>query len=255
MSTIVLKNGLIFDGFNEELIRHKKLILRDGKIDGIVEEHEKVEDTIELDLQGGFVSPGFIDCHMHMLLDEVPQDKNRTLSTVSVGGELYPDADSATAYLGVDNCRKLLHAGFTTVMDGGGRNYIDPALREAIQKEYVIGPNYLISGKQLTTNKAHFVGFSIEPAGPYQMRKAVRDLMWWSVDFVKMQLSPPIRMVGRNSNVTDFTMEEIEAAIDEPQNLHQPSESSLSLLPLVNEHELEFHNYVLHQLPLRFLPW
>ena len=69
--------------------------------------------------------------------------------------------------------------------------------------------------------------FSVEPAGPYQMRKAVRDLVWWNVDFVKMQLSPPIRMLGRNPAATDFTVEEIEAAIDEAHNYGTPVHAHL----------------------------
>jgi imidazolonepropionase-like amidohydrolase len=129
-----------------------------------------------------------------------------------------PNADAAVAYLGVLNCRRLLNAGFTTVLDGGGNNFIEVALREAINKGYFDGPNYYVAGKQLTTNHAHFVGFSMEPFGPWGMRKAVRDLMWWGVDFVKMQLSPPIRMAGRNSQACDFTAEEIEAGIDEAHN-------------------------------------
>lgn len=225
---LILKNAVIFDGVNEEPLRGKSLVIADGKIDAICDgEAVCTGDVRIIDLDGAFVSPGFIDCHMHMLLDEVPADKNRTLSTMSAGGELYPNADCAAAFLGVDNCRKMLEAGFTTVMDGGGRNFIDCALREAIQKGFVPGPNYLISGKQLTTNKAHFIGFSMEPYGPYGMRKAIRDLMWWSVDFVKMQLSPPIRMVGRNSNATDFTVEEITAAIDEAHNYGTPVHAHL----------------------------
>ncbi len=225
--TVVFKNCVIFDGVNEDLIRGKALVVADGKIERICTERENFDGCRIFDLGGAFVSPGFIDCHMHMLLEEVTVDKNRALTTSSAGGEMYPNADSAAAYLGVDNCRKMLRAGFTTVMDGGGRNFIDCALREAIQKNFVSGPNYLISGKQLTTNKAHFVGFSLEPYGPWGMRKAIRDLMWWSVDFVKMQLSPPIRMVGRNSNATDFTQEEINAAIEEAHNYGVPVHAHL----------------------------
>ena len=42
----------------------------------------------------------------------------------------------------------------TTVMDGGGNNFIECALKEAIQKGYIEGPDYYIAGKQITTNKS-----------------------------------------------------------------------------------------------------
>lgn len=218
----VYKNCNIFDGIHDEIKENMCVVVDEKKISDVLPAGTVFEDTKIVDLNGAYVTPGFIDCHMHMLLDEVPVDKNRMMTTQSAGGELYPNADIAAAYLGVDNCRKMLEAGFTTVMDGGGRNYIDCALKEAINKGFVVGPNYYVSGKQLTTNKAHFIGFSLEPYGPYGMRKAVRDLMWWSVDFIKMQLSPPIRIVGRNSEATDFTLEEIQAAIDEAHNYGVP---------------------------------
>lgn len=67
----------------------------------------------------------------------------------------------------------------------------------------------------------------MEPYGPYGMRKAVRDLMYHSVDHIKLQLSPPIRMIGRNSLACDFTVEEIEAAIDEAHNYATPVHAHL----------------------------
>ena len=67
----------------------------------------------------------------------------------------------------------------------------------------------------------------MEPYGPYGMRKAIRDLMAHSVDHVKLQLSPPIRMIGRNSQACDFTVEEIEAAIDEAHNYATPVHAHL----------------------------
>jgi len=217
IESVILKNVDYFDGKSEELLRGRTIVINDGKIDAITDEDIQYESIKAIDLSGYTVTPGFIDCHMHMLLEEVP-NKDIQLTMTTPGGERYPNADAAVAYLGALNCRKMLDAGFTTVIDGGGCNFIECALREALNKGYLDGPNYFIAGKQLTTNPAHFVGFSTEPYGPYGMRKAIRDLMWWGVDHVKLQLSPPIRMLGRNPNACDFTKEEVMAAIDEAHN-------------------------------------
>lgn len=243
---IVLKNPAIFDGVNEELIRGKSLVISGGKISRICDSTESFENARVFDLTGSFLTPGFIDCHMHTLLEEVPQNKNRVLTMVSAGGEPYPNADSAVALLGVDNSRKLLKAGFTTVMDGGGRNFIECALKEAISKGFVQGPELYLAGKQITTNHAHFIGFSEEAFGPYGMRKAVRDLMWWGVDFVKLQLSPPIRMVGRKSDATDFTQEEIAAAIDEAHNYGVPVHAHIRSAAALKKFLLAGGDYVIH---------
>ena len=225
---IIIKNVNVFDGVQDKLLQNQVIIVEDGKIkDVFTNSGEKTLENGEVyDLKGYTLTPGFIDCHMHMLLEEVT-DKEKSLSTSSPGGERLDTAQAAVAYLGAYNCRKMLDAGFTTVMDGGGNNFIECALKEAIHKGYIEGPDYYIAGKQITTNKAHFVGFSTEPFGPYGMRKAVRDLMYHSVDFIKLQLSPPIRMIGRNSQACDFTMEEIRAAIDEAHNYATPVHAHL----------------------------
>lgn len=223
----IIKNAAVFDGVSEKLLEGHAIVLEEGIIRDVVPQDTlSVENARVVDLEGYTVTPGFIDCHMHMLLEEV-QDKETSLSISSPGGEMLDTAQAAVAYRGVRSCRRMLAAGFTTVVDGGGSNYIECALKEAIAKGYFEGPDLYIAGKQLTTNKAHFAGFSTEPYGPYGMRKAVRDLMYHSVDHVKLQLSPPIRMVGRNSDACDFTEEEIGAAVDEAHNYGVPVHAHL----------------------------
>ena len=227
MKRLILKNVNIFDGVSDGLLENQTMVIENGKIADIFPEgSQETENGKIIDLKGYTLTPGFIDCHMHMLLEEVT-DKEESLSTTSPGGERLDTAQAAVAYLGAYNCRRMLDAGFTTVIDGGGNSWIECALKEAINKGYLDGPDLFIAGKQLTTNKAHFVGFSMEPYGPYGMRKAIRDLMAHSVDHVKLQLSPPIRMIGRNSQACDFTVEEIEAAIDEAHNYATPVHAHL----------------------------
>ena len=225
-NSLVLDNATVFDGVSGDLLRGKAIHISNGVIDAIRDAGADHGSARVVDLAGRYVTPGFIDAHMHLLLEEVP-DKDTRLTTLSPGGERYPNADAAVAMLGVRNCRRMLAAGFTTLADAGGCNFVECALREALNKGYFEGPNYLIAGKQLTTNHSHFLGFSMEPYGPYGMRKAIRDLMWWSVDFVKLQLSPPIRMVGRNPLACDFTEEEVAAAIDEAHNYGLPVQAHL----------------------------
>ena len=166
---IIIKNVNVFDGVQDKLLQNQVIIVEDGKIkDVFTNSGEKTLENGEVyDLKGYTLTPGFIDCHMHMLLEEVT-DKEKSLSTSSPGGERLDTAQAAVAYLGAYNCRKMLDAGFTTVMDGGGNNFIECALKEAIQKGYIEGPDYYIAGKQITTNKAHFVGFSTEPLDPME---------------------------------------------------------------------------------------
>jgi len=246
MNTLVLKGVSVFDGVSDLLIPNQDVVVEGGRILEVTPTGRDYENARVLELAGCTVTPGFIDCHMHMLLEEVSPDKNRSMTTTTPGGEAYPNADSAAAYMSVGNCRNMLQAGFTTVVDGGGRNFADCALREAIQKGHVIGPNYFVAGKQITANRAHFTGFSVEPYGPYGMRKAVRDLVWWGVDHIKIQLNPPIRMVGRSAEICDFTEEEVAAAIDEAHNYGIPVHAHLRGAEAIKRFLRAGGDYVVH---------
>ena len=138
---IILKNVNVFDGISDELQENCMVVIEKGLIREIIKSDcENVENAKVIDLKGCTVSPGFIDCHMHMLLEEVT-DKETSLATASPGGERLDTAQAAVAYLGAYNCRRMLEAGFTTVIDGGGNNYIECALKEAIKKGYFDGPD------------------------------------------------------------------------------------------------------------------
>ncbi len=211
---LILKNARIFDGVNEEL-EAKTLVVEDGKIYDITQDIGEECDKGEIvDLTGCVISPGFIDCHLHFLLDEIPE-KERQMNDQTAGGVIYSNVDSYVAYRGAAAARATLHAGFTTVYDGGGVNHIDVALREAINLGFVEGPDYNICGREITAWPSHFRGLGDVTYGPWMMRQAIRERLYWSVNHVKIEMSAPIRSLGRSLEKSAFTVEELLAATDE----------------------------------------
>lgn len=212
---LVIKNVNVFDGVNEEIIKNVAIIIENGKIKEIIPQCTKsFEDCEVIDAEGKYASPGFIDCHVHFTLDEIP-DKERQLNDQSAGGVIFSNADSYVAFRTVEAARKTLEAGFTTVVDGGGVNYVDVALKDAIKMGYVHGPDYYISGKQITAWPSHFRGLGQETYGPWGMRKMVREQLYWCADQIKIENSAPIRSIGRSLSKSAFTLEEMTAAVEE----------------------------------------
>ena len=101
--------------------------------------------TRTIDLKRGYVLPGLIDSHVHLLSEFSPTARLKELS--------YSDVDYA--FEGAANARKTLLAGFTTVQDVGGRDEAIFSLRDAIDKGFVDGPRIRASGRAVTPTGGH----------------------------------------------------------------------------------------------------
>lgn len=63
MSYIKLKNGTLVTPFRS--VRGGTVVLQDGIIAGVHDRDVDVPDALELDVEGRYVAPGFIDIHVH----------------------------------------------------------------------------------------------------------------------------------------------------------------------------------------------
>lgn len=212
---LVLKNAVIFDGVSEKPIKNHVVVVEGKVIKEIKPDTgENFDQARIIDLEGFTLSPGFIDCHMHPFMQEITH-KDKRMNDSLPGGTRLPNGDFYIAYRGVPAVQKALYSGFTTVFDGGGINNMDIALRDAIALDYIEGPDYYTCGQQITAWPAHHTGLSTVAAGPYEMRKAIRERLFWAVDHIKIENSAPARAYGRTMEKSAFTMEELLAAVDE----------------------------------------
>ncbi len=97
---------------------------------------------VEIDLQGTFLCPGLIDCHVHM--NAVPGEKG-----LYAMKKLDQNIITLRAtYM----AREMLSRGFTSARDCGGTS---AALKEAIRDGVVSGPRLFVSLNQLTQTGGH----------------------------------------------------------------------------------------------------
>lgn len=140
-----------------------------------------------IDLKSGFVLPGLIDSHVHLLSEFSPTARLKELS--------YSDVDYALE--GAANARKTLLAGFTTVQDVGGADEAIFSLREAVSKGFVDGPRIRASGRAVTPTGGHGDGNGYSPAlsvlftgntcdGADDCRRAVRQAVKNGADVIKI---------------------------------------------------------------------
>ncbi|MCV6963601.1 amidohydrolase family protein [Mycobacterium intermedium] len=133
---MVVRGGHVFDP------RSGTAAPADVVIDGerIVDVGPGLDGDTELDARGQLVVPGFIDCHVHVTLDDV--DTMRLIQTPF----------SLRFFQAVRNLRLTLHAGVTTVRDAAGA---DLGVKEAVATGLVEGPDMQIAIGVLSPTGGH----------------------------------------------------------------------------------------------------
>ena len=153
MSRLLIKNVNIIDSLNGG-IENQNIFIEDGVIKEIFGESAITPEADEvLDLSGKWLMPGLIDMHTH-LNAETGINKSR------MSGALWrantPPPLKAMHFL--SNAQKTLMAGFTTIRNCGHVTYYMPedvAVREAINKELVVGPNIVACAGFITMTAGH----------------------------------------------------------------------------------------------------
>jgi len=219
-----IKTGHLVDVENGRILDQQIILVRGGKIEAVGRELKVPAGAKVLDFSNKTVLPGLIDCHTHLAdgahdgnADPVSQLK-RTASQVVLES--------------VPNARMTLESGFTTVRDVGVyRALNDVALRDAINKGYIVGPRMFVAGAYVTitggagamTGQAPDIklpwDFNYgEANSPWEIRQKIRQLAHDGVDHIKLLSSGAVLTHGSNPNAQEFTLEELQAAVSEASN-------------------------------------
>ncbi len=211
----VIHAGKLFDA-TDGTVREQVTIVVDGdRISAVEAGYRQVEDAI--DLRGAFVSPGWIDMHVHIASETSPA---RYLERFTL--EPADHALRATAY-----ARRTLEAGFTTVRDLGTASGLAQSLRRAVAEGWVVGPRIFTAGKSLATTGGH-----ADPSngqrrdltgdpGPVEgvvngvddAYKAVRARYREGADLIKITATGGVLSVARSGDNPQFTVEEVQAIV------------------------------------------
>src|SRR5262245_60679879 len=208
-----IKAGHLVDVENARVISRQVNLVRGGKIEAVVSDLKSSDGAKVIGLSNRSVLPGLSVCHTH-LADWAHDGNGDPLSQLK-------RTASPVALESVPNARMTLESGFTTVRDVGVyRALNDVALRDAINKGYIVGPRMFVAGAYLTltggagamTGQAPDIklpwDFNYgEANSPWGIRQKIRQLAHDGADHIKLLSSGAVLTHGSNPNSQEFTRE------------------------------------------------
>ncbi len=222
MDLTLIHNGTLIDGTGAAPVPDGALLLEDGRIVAAgerasVEAQASGESPQGVDADGGWILPGFIDTHVHMMFEVGDMMK------------LMADPYSLAYYQAAAYMRRSLDAGVTTVRDAGGA---DLGVRTAIERGLVEGPRMQISVTALTITGGHLDFWlpsggrlDIMPETPGRpnpvcdgvegVRKKVREVLRAGAQWIKVCSTGGVMSPTDHPRFTQFTQEELEVMVQE----------------------------------------
>jgi imidazolonepropionase-like amidohydrolase len=224
-STTVIRAARMIDGTGSAIVRDAAVVVTGERIvvAGPAASVAVPAGARVVDLGDVTLLPGFIDAHTHII--------GRTLGDPLSDLAVVKDYQSYGAIIGVDNARKTLMAGFTTIRVVGSPNYDDMALRQAITDGRVPGPRMENAGHAIGITGGHCDENAFRPGlielgpkdgianGPDEVRAAVRYQVKSGADVIKVCATGGVLSEGDAVGATQYTYEEMKVLVDEATKL------------------------------------
>ena len=212
---IAIKAGRLIDGISNTVINNAFIIIEGDKIIAIGSDIKVPAGAEIIDLKNSTVMPGLIDCHTHV----TGQPAN---FYVDIFRRSHIDeAVSAHIY-----AKRTLEAGFTTIRNAGAGEFVDIALRNAINRGDIAGPRMICAGMAIGSTGGHgdLNGFSPYlrfdkvmsiADGSDAIRKQVRYQIKYGADVIKMIATAGVLSEEESVGAPQYSLEEMKTMVDE----------------------------------------
>lgn len=215
-SVTLVRAGALIDVVAGVVLRDQDILVVNGRIRQVGRALAAPPGATLIDLRHRTLLPGLIDCHTHI--------------TGQAGDSYYEDifrrSPIDTAVTAHVYARRTLEAGFTAVRDVGATEYVDIALRNAIERGEVAGPRIAAAGLAISATGGHgdlsgfspylrFDRFSNIADGADEIRKLVRSNVKRGADHIKFTATAGVLSEEDSVGAAQFSLEEMKALVEE----------------------------------------
>lgn len=220
MAFSIIKNGTLIDGTGSVPVPAAGVLINENRIQaaGRASSLDLPDAPIqEIDAGGGYILPGFIDTHVHLLLEGVNLARDMAAPF------------SLKFYNSVGYMRRTIEAGITSVRDAGGA---DAGLKQAVETGVVLGPRMQISISVLTITGGH-VDYWMRSGNEFQLlmphsglpdgrcdgvdgvRRKVREVLRAGAEVIKICATGGVLSPTDRPEFTQFSPEELDVIVRE----------------------------------------
>lgn len=220
MSSILIRNGTLIDGTGKAPLADAAVLVKDNLILDVGQGRNiRQPDTevTEIDAGGGYILPGMIDTHVHVMLEGVNIARDMVTPF------------SMRFYNSVNYLKNTIDAGITSVRDAGGA---DAGVKQAVESGVIVGPRLQISISVLTITGGHgdgwmrsgmeydlfmpYPGFpSCRVDGVEDCRRKVREVLRAGADVIKICSTGGVLSPTDHPEFVQFSPEELEVIVRE----------------------------------------
>jgi len=212
---IAIKAGRLLDTKSGAVTNNAVILIEGDKITAAGPNVTVPAEVEVIDLKDKTVAPGLIDCHTHM-----------TFQPGNYYEDIFRKSPIDVAVIAHVYARRTLEAGFTTVRDVGAGEFIDVALRNAINRGDVVGPRMQVATLAVGATGGHvdingfspylkFGGFSGLADGVDEIRKLIRFEIKYGADLIKMHATAGVLSEEESVGAPQFSQEEMNTVVEE----------------------------------------